>query len=409
MMHGKAEADSEANKLATELKGMTSTDSFEKFGKELEEFRKNFPTYYSSEIKRINDQVDMRQLGFATDIRLVGFNKSGQFVTESEDGKQLQFRKPGDMSAYDFKANESGLKKMGQRDFTVAGDGSAQYKVKPGDSLWTVAKDALFRDGKKPADNEVANLIKRMQLERKGKPLQPGETLQFPPLTVKGDLPSYGKTDVAGGASAGTAPAEAPKGDGGAVKPAVPGAPVKPEAAKLEPAKPDPAKPKPFSNAPDAGINPTGDAGDMRAPGVPPKDSAAAERAKKIVDEAHNRIWQKKTGDLGAGGPAYEQTDSLNLKGELLRRKIEFGPPGASLYFPDPDGGKPRLISGVRRLDTTQNGDGSYETFINCGNGSIYRTTSREGQVLKFRQEQAATPAPLLSPETKRYFDTLAP
>src|SRR5262249_40241323 len=84
-----------------------------------------------------------------------------QLIGEAGDGAILASTPSGDRGQY---AGQGGSEMWGKRAFLVHEDGSAENSVKPGDTLWEVARDVVKHEhhGHKPTAREIKEEVNRI-------------------------------------------------------------------------------------------------------------------------------------------------------------------------------------------------------------------------------------------------------
>lgn len=178
------ETNSAVDNFRAQTDSANDSRNFEPLTASILELKKDNQSWQQN-ISDINQQVDMRTLGFPEDFKILDVQDNGELRTVSEDGRRLQARNPKDWSIEEQSTrppyalqegdiitrqmsnderddvtpeqttpeqnsvtpatNEPTLAAWGSsgREYSVNSDGSAEYVAKPGDNYWSVARDLV--------------------------------------------------------------------------------------------------------------------------------------------------------------------------------------------------------------------------------------------------------------------------
>ncbi len=329
--------------------------------------QRNNPSGFAAELNQINDRVNMKSLGFPEDFKIVSVSNDNRITTLSQDGTKYQIR---DGSSLDIQqeipyGGISPLLPGGSHDFVAKPDGSAEYTVKAGDTLWNITKDVLSRNGsgQPPSSTDIDQTYRKIaeaNALKNPNRLSVGEKLNIPAPGTDGIYPA-----------------------------------------------PSPATPGYFGNngaltsyssnlKPDAkGVfNP------MAAAGLPGSDDdyvySRTETNQENIGNNQRSVYTGwlRDSSLGMNGDntKFDASEVTDPTGKILSRHIDYSNPieqykdtGAQIQF-DRGFGSP-ITLGVRSTDTTIDVTGNYQTTIRTDDGRVYNSiTDSHGKVLKFYQ-----------------------
>ncbi len=350
----------EVEQVSSKFNELRAGDDFSGVAEQLRDLQRGDNANWKSNVADINRKVDMKALGFEEDFSILGVNQQGKVMTKSEDGQTVQMRDRTHLEVQAEKPNTVSTEKWGKREFDASGDGSATYKIKRGDNLWSIAKDTLSEQlGRAAKDSEIATHVKDIARENEIKDpnkIYAGKELKIPISRPIGELPTREKPALS--------PTE--------------------ESVQAE----DEVEAR---NA-------------LAAPGLGPdragvSDSAVGERNLVSRDRSEGITTAKYEGSLSDGLLGFNDTKFQSERitaenGALLSSRVEYDGSGANLNFADENGSSIK-INQVKSIATTFNSEaGSYETTITRGNGEKYRSvTGADGQIISLRQiSEAPTP-----------------
>ncbi len=325
------------------------------------------PASFAADIGEINARVKMTELGFPEDFRIVSASADNRLTTISEDGSKYQIRNGATLDIQ----QESPIGVLPPapgtatgRDFVARTDGSAEYSIKAGDTMWNITKEVLSRNsnGHVPTSAEIDQTYRKIaeaNALKNPNQLAVGQKLIIPPRGAEGVYPI--------------------------AQPAVPGYSTAGSLTSFSP-----------------NLKPSGEGvfNPMAAAGLPGGDEDYVySRSKTYTENTGSSQRSVYTGwlrdsTLGLNGnntkfDAFEVTDAA---GRILSRHIDYSNPlpehkdtGAQIKF-DRGFGSPMTL-GVRSVDTSLDITGNYQSTIRTDDGKTYYSiTDSQGKVLKFYQ-----------------------
>ncbi len=158
----------EVDNIVNDLQGMRSNQDFSRVATQIRELQQNDPAHLQRNLEQINRSVDMRALGFPTDFRIAGVNEQGRLVTVSEDGRTVEQRNVRNMRVENSTpAPPSQTERWGSREVTTNPvDGSRNYTIRQGDTLWSVARDSLqHQNGERPSNAQILEQVRNIARE----------------------------------------------------------------------------------------------------------------------------------------------------------------------------------------------------------------------------------------------------
>ncbi len=368
----------EVDNIVHNLQGMRSDSDFSQVGRQIRDMQQNDPSHLQRNLQRINDSVDMRTLGFPSDFRIAGVNEQNRLVTISEDGRNVEQRNMRDMHVDRTEPNRGQTERMGSREVTTNPvDGSRNYTSRPGDNLWSVARDSLqHQTGERPTNSQINEQVRNIARENNitdPNRLMVGTELRLP--TNEAQRPEQQRP--------GQQRPESP----------VPGRPDRPAG---------PYSPNLAADNPE--IQPRGGASSVLAtPGLAgdrAQDPAVNFRTQGLSqtsengDRITNYTGKLNNGTIGYTGTEFTAQETQDRSGRLVRSVVNYQNDmwshGAEVTFRTPTGNQ--SIPHVTQVETNFNArTGRYDTTIRTHGGQSYAaTTDRDGRVVSFREAQAA-------------------
>ncbi len=341
----------EVEQVSTNFNELRAGDDFSGVAEQLRDLQRGDNANWKSNVAEINRNVDMKALGFEEDFSILGVNQQGKVITQSEDGQKVQLRDRTHLEVQAEKPNTVSAEQWGKREFDASADGSATYKIKRGDTLWSIAKDTLSEQlGRAPKDSEISTHVKDIarenEIENPDK-IYAGKELKIPISRPIGELP----------------PREKPS---------------------LNPNDETPQSPREARNAlaaPGLGSDRPGESDDS----VSERNLVGRERSEGITTSRYE--GELNDGLLGFNNTKFQSERTTAQNGALLSSRVEYDGSGANLNFADENGSSIE-ISQVKSIATTFNSEaGAYETTITRADGSTYRSvTGADGQIISLRQ-----------------------
>ncbi len=328
--------------------------------------QKTSPATFAADIGEINARVQMDKLGFPDDFKIVSATDDNRFTTVSQDGTKYQIR---DGSTMDIKQETPvgvlpPMSGIAGRDFSARADGSAEYTVKAGDTMWNITKDVLTRNnpGREIKNTDIDQTYRKIaEANALVNPnrLSVGQKLIIPPPTADNVYPVV-TPGVPGYTGAGALTSFSPN--------------LKPSGSGV--------------------FNP------VAAAGLPGGDeSYVYNRQTTSSENIGGNLRSNFTGwlrdsslGLNTNNTKFDASEMTDAAGKILSRHIEYSNPipafkdtGAQMQF-DRGFGSP-ITLGVRSVDTTLDITGNYQSSIRTDDGKTYISiTDSNGRVLRFSQ-----------------------
>lgn len=341
----------EVDQVSTNFNKLRAGDDFSGVAEQLRDLQQSDNANWRNNVAEINKNVDMKALGFEEDFSILGVNQQGKVITQSEDGQMIQARDRTHLEVQTEKPNTVSTEQWGNREFDASGDGSATYKIKRGDNLWSIAKDTLSEQlGRAPKNAEIAthvrDIARENEIENPDK-IYAGQELKIPMSRPYGELP----------------PRE-----------------------------------KPSLNPNDESVQAQSEARNaLVAPGLGsdrPGESDNSVSERNLVSREHSEgiTTTRYEGSLNDGLLGFNETKfqserTTSQNGALLSSRVDYDGAGANLTFADENGGS-MSINQVKSIASVFNSEvGVYETTITRANGATYRSvTGADGKIISLRQ-----------------------
>lgn len=254
------------------------------------------------------------------------------------------------------------VEKRGNRDFYANGDGSGSYVTKPGDTLWSIAKDTLkAQSGQTPSSFDIANAVKAIARENNiqdPNKIGVGQEIRVPTAAPRPEYPRAMEPKLQS-----TDPSLQPRRFEQSTSPlTVPG--LGAEVAVRQ-----------------RGFRERG--------GVPDREEGVRDREVVSRDRSEGRTTTKYQGALSDGwfnDTRFEAERTVGQNGQIINENVKYSSTGASLKFDDGRGGKVQ-IDNTKEVNTKFNSEsGKYESTVTDLDGSQYRfTTGQSGRVEDFQ------------------------
>ncbi len=361
------------SRVDTIVDGMNKTHRGESFQYETDlllSLQKSSPATFAADRDEINNRVAMDKLGFPEDFKIVSVTNDNRILSTSQDGSKYQLRNGSTLDVVqEFPAGAvPPVAGLPTGEFVPRADGSAQYTVKAGDTLWNITKDILTRNGagRVPSNTDIDQTYRKIaQANALTNPnrLSIGQQLNIPAPGAEGIYP--------------------------VVPPlAVPPVPGYPNTDVLTSGHP---------NLKPVGV---GIFNPMAAAGLPGgDDSYVYSRTKTGVENiaGNQRIgytgWIRDSSlGLNTNNTKFDASEVTDASGRILSRHIDYSNPmpqyadwGAKLKF-DRGFGSP-IELGVRSVDTTFDITGNYQSTIRTDDGRTFHSiTNSQGKVIRFYQ-----------------------
>ncbi len=344
-----------ADRIVNEFKGKDKNSDFSHPMHEIIQLQ-NSPdpkqrAEFGAVMKIVNTELDMRNFGLATDEELLRVNENGRLLTKS--GNQINARELTHLQIEGGRTITTGTETWGNRDFQKSTDGSAQYKIAKGDTLWSVSRDILTQQYKnqgrdeKP-DNDAINNFYRSLADANGitnpDKIKIGQSLTVP----------QGTTEKA-------------------AMPEVKGATLNPNDSSLE-------SDGTSHNA-------------MAAPGLSGSDSdwVFSDTLRQTNERPGEGMTITKTSGQvdgwGVNNPTFESSQTTDRYGKVTSSNVKYDGEGLRMAFESGRSEWPVELRGVKEIDTALMMNGKYESTIRLADGSSYRsTTDSSGKVIDWKQ-----------------------
>ncbi|CAN5262918.1 hypothetical protein BH10CYA1_BH10CYA1_36000 [soil metagenome] len=364
----------EVDNIVHNLQGMRSDSDFSQVGRQIRDMQQNDPSHLQRNLQRINESVDMRTLGFPTDFRIAGVNEQNRLVTISEDGRNVEQRNMRDMHVDRTEPNRGQTERMGNREVTTNPvDGSRNYTSRPGDNMWSIARDSLqSQNGERPTNAQINEQVRSIARENHitdPNRLMVGTELRLP--NNEAQRPEQQR------------PGQQPRQESQVT-----------------------GRPGPYSpnlNAESAELLPRGGASNIvAAPGLAgdtAQDPSVRNRTQGLTstnengDRVANYSGQLNNGTIGYTGTTFTSQETRDRSGRLVQSTVTYENDvwshGAELNLRTPTGNQ--TIPHVTQVETNFNArTGRYDSRINTYGGQSYvATTDRDGRVVSFREAQS--------------------
>lgn len=334
-----------AERIVSEFKGKDKNSDFSHVMHEIIQLQNSDSAEFARTMKLVNDRLDMRDYGFPTDEELLRVNENGRLLTKS--GNQINAREIVHLQLEGGRTNTTSTETWGQREFSTSTEGTAQYKIAKGDTLWSISKDVLTEQlGRKPSNSEINDIYRKIA-EANGiqdaNKLKLGQSLTIPQGTAER-----------------------------AAMPEVKGPSLAPNDEKLGPKN--------------------GEFNAMAAPGLPGADSSwlfdsTIERKGKYLGEGMSETTV--TGQIDGNGfnnPKFEATQTTDRTGNVTSSSVKYDGEGLNLLLSQGKTEWPIDLYGVKQIDTALMTNGKYESTITLADGNRYRSvTNSSGEVVEFK------------------------
>lgn len=371
----------EADTIVNDLQGMRSGQDFSRVGRQIRDLQESDPTHLQRNLQRINESVDMRNLGFPSDFRIAGVNEQNRLVTISEDGRTVEQRNMRTMHVDRHEANNNPPERWGSREVTTNPvDGSKNYTTRAGDNLWSIARDSLqHQSGERPTNAQINEQVRNIARENHiadPNRLMVGTELRLPNSEAQ-QRPGQQRPEQ-----------QRP----GEQRPEqqVPGRNERPAG----PYSPNLSADSPERLPRDGGSNV------IAAPGLAgdrAQDPSIYSRTQGLTEttERGDRVTNY-TGKLDNGNlwnTTFTAQETQDRSGRLVHSVVNYENDmwshGAELTFRTPTGNQ--TIPHVTQVETTFNArSGRYDTTISTHDGQRYlATTDRNGRIVSYRQAGA--------------------
>lgn len=175
--------------IAQKVHTRSATDNFADIARDLTDDHQHRPGLFQADLAKVNTELHAR--GILPGVDIVGV-RGQDLVTRDSTGK-VQVYDATNLSRHhdDTAANPSASIGDNGRVASLNPDGSGSYKIKQGDTTWSVAKDILKAQGdNNPSNNSIANYIKELEKANPGQKLDklhPNDTINLPASTRGGD------------------------------------------------------------------------------------------------------------------------------------------------------------------------------------------------------------------------------
>ncbi len=349
---------SAVDNIVQNFKKLDQSSDFSGVASQLIDLQKHARGSWQQNIDEINKAVDMKALGFPDDFKILGVNEKGRLMTTSEDGRKLQERDLTHMEVKSERSNSMTVEKRGNRDFYANTDGSGSYVTKPGDTLWSIARETLkAQSGQVPSGAEIANAVKTIARENNiqdANKLGVGQEIK---VSSSAPRPEYPK----------------------ALEPQ-----LKPGDGALQPRRFEQSS-NPLT-VPGLGAEvAVQQRGFRERGGVRDREEGVRDREVVSRDRSEGRTTTRYQGALSDGffkDTKFEAERTVGQNGQIVKENIKYSNTGASLKLDDGRGGKVQ-IDNAKEVDTRFNSEsGKYESTVTDLDGSQYRfTTGRSGRV----------------------------
>ncbi|MBC7999325.1 MAG: hypothetical protein IAF58_15350 [Leptolyngbya sp.] len=336
---------------------------------EVSQLQRN-PALWQAERQRINESVDMSRFGFARgdDVQIMGVER-GQLVTRSSDGRTEQVRDNTGRVTRERAVTPGAdtANPNGNRQFRENADGSAQYAIRPGDTMTGVAQERLTRElGRAPNGSEISRAVQeyaRVNNISDVNRVAVGRELRLPPSNESMVRERDRQTGTPG---------------------------IRPDNTALSPAD----RTYHPLNVPGQVERERNNGGDFRE---------SATRNNDRTERVGNRDVRSYETSLNTGlisretAQVREETDPRT--GAMLRSRVSYGGNGIDFSVRTDDGNR-QTLTGVRQVESVLDpASGGYSTTLTLGDGSRHQmTTDREGRVADWRavpaRRAAAVPVP---------------
>lgn len=338
----------EVTSIVTDLQRMRPNSDFTQIGEQIRDLQQRDPQHFQRNLQRINDSVNMRDLGFPSDFRIAGVNAQGRMVTVSEDGRTVEQRDMRNMGRAENPTAAPAAERIGGREVQVDPvDGTRTYTSRRGDSTWSIARDSLRGpNGERPTEAQVAERVQA--IARENGMADPGRLMQGTELRIpRNDDPrAAARGDRQQGPFGPNLPADSPEL-------------------------------RPRDNTSNL-LAPPGLAGDRR------DDPMVRNRVQGLVERRENgSTITNYTGQLRDGyftDTNFTARQTTDQSGRIVHNRVTYDSDGPAITFRTPNG--PQRIDHVRSVESTFNArTGRYDTTVTAADGQRYvGVTTRDGR-----------------------------